>query len=187
MPRWPRLKVVVVGDRCFGQLLAEQGHQVEFIGVRQPVPPAQLYLIDLPENEVTAALADLSVPADALVGIHTLGGYHGEYANRRNHFVFAYLGAGDCVLSAADDLTSEIAELFFTESFLHPHVVSFSDYPAQVARKVFPIICELVGHTAMGKSAILPPRLDGESASYLRQWLPVNVQPLYDSMIAYLL
>lgn len=190
MPQWPRLEIVVIGDNRFGQLLASQGHHVVFIAAEklpeQPLPAAQLYLVDLPDDQV----GDITLPNDALVGVHSFGGFavlDSLAELPQPVFIFAYLGDGRCVLSAPDTTTGQVAELFFTEALLQPELVSLAQYPATVATRFFPIICELVGRSATNESVILPPRLDKSSATAIRQWLPDEIHTLFNNMITYLL
>ena len=183
MPQWPRLDIVIIGDNRFGQLLASQGHHVVFIAADQPVPAAQLYLVDLPDDKV----ADITLPKEALVGVHSFTVVDSLVELDQPVFVFAYLGDGRCVLSAPDTTTGQVAELFFTEALLQPELVSLAQYPATVANRLFPIICEQVGRAASGESVILPPRLDKDSAVAIRGRLPDEIHDLFNNMITYLL
>lgn len=183
MPQWPRLEIVVIGNPRFGQLLASQGHHVVSIAANQPLPAAQLYLIDLPDHEV----ADLALPKKALVGMHSFEVSDSLAELDQPVFIFAYLGDGRCVLSAPDTTTGQVAELFFTEALMQPELVSLAQYPAVVAQRLFPIICEQVGRAATNESVILPPRLDKDSAVAIRQRLPDEIHPLFNHMITYLL
>lgn len=183
MPQWPRLEIVVIGDSRFGQLLAKQGHHVVFIAAEQPLPAAQLYLVDLPDHK----LADIALPKEALVGVHSFEAVDSLAELAQPVFIFAYLGDNRCVLSAPDTTTGQVAELFFTEALLQPELVCLTQYPAVVAQRLFPIICEQVGRAATDKSVILPPRLDKDSATAIRQWLPNEIHTLFNNMITYLL